>query len=257
MTGSLPGVDFSAVELLAAVLIVFGAAIVRGYSGFGFSMLSVTALGLLRPPAEIVPTVLLLEIAASAHLLPAVRRDVDWRSLRWLLAGTMVATPLGVAALATIPADAMRIVVSVLVLAATVLLWRGFTLHRVPGPGPTFATGLVAGVLNGSAAIAGPPAILFYFSSPAGVAVSRASLITYFLGTDLAAAAVGVGYGLVTTTVVARAATLLVPLALGVALGNRRFVTTPPESFRRFVLVLLVVLSVLGLLRAVHSGLSS
>jgi len=256
VSSQLPGLALSRTELFAAVLIVFAAAIVRGYSGFGFSMLAVTALSLLRPPAEIVPTVLLLEIAASVHLLPAVWRDVDWASLGWLLLGTFVATPLGVAALAAVPADAMRVVVSMLVLVATLLLWRGFALRKIPGRGPTFVTGMVAGVLNGSAAIAGPPAILFYFSSPAGVAVSRASLITYFLGTDLMAAAVGAAYGLVTVTVVLRAGTLLLPLAAGVALGNRRFVATPPESFRRFVLILLMLLSMLGLLRALHGGLS-
>jgi hypothetical protein len=80
--------------------------------------------------------------------------------------------------------------------------------------------------------------------SPAGAAVSRASLIAYFLGTDIVAAA----HGLLTPETLWRAGVLLGPLAVGVAIGNWRFATADPGSFRRVVLVLL--LSLAGLIRA-------
>jgi hypothetical protein len=37
------------------------AAIIRGYSGFGFSAISILLLSLILPPAEIVPPILCLE----------------------------------------------------------------------------------------------------------------------------------------------------------------------------------------------------
>lgn len=47
-------------------------------------------------------------------------------------------------------------------------------------------------------------------------------------------------------------AALLVPVVLaGVALGNRRFIQTQPETFRRFVLLLLGALSIGLFVRAV------
>ena len=49
-------------------LFVFLAAIVRGYSGFGFSLLVITSLSLLMPPATFIPAVFMLEIAASLHI---------------------------------------------------------------------------------------------------------------------------------------------------------------------------------------------
>lgn len=250
MTALLAVLQLTVLQLAVAIFVVFCAAIVRGYSGFGFSMFAVTGLSLLRPPAEVVPMVLTLEIAASAHLLPAVWSDVDWRSLRWLLAGMLVSTPLGVWVLASTPASSTRVLVSVLVLIASAGLWRGFALRRVPGPGATFATGAVSGLLNGTAAIAGPPAILFYFSSPAAAAVSRASLITYFLGTDVVAASFSAAYGLLTPAALLRALVLLVPLGCGVAIGNRRFIASDPGVFRRVVLALLMVLAITGLVCA-------
>jgi uncharacterized membrane protein YfcA len=250
MNALLAPLQLTALQLAIAMFVVVGAAVVRGYSGFGFAMFAVTGLSLLRPPAEIVPMVLVLEIIASLQLLPSVWGDVDWRSLRWLLIGMVLSTPVGVWVLTAAPAAATRTLVSVLVLLASVALWQGFSLRQVPGPRATFATGAVSGLLNGSAGIGGPPAILFYFSSPAGAVVSRASLITYFLGTDIVAAVFAAAYGLLTAEALLRALALLVPLALGVAIGNRRFIQSNPESFRRIVLVLLMLLAIAGLIRA-------
>jgi uncharacterized membrane protein YfcA len=67
--------------LFYAIVCVFGAAVVRGYSGFGFSLLAVTSLSLLLPPTEIVPSIFIMEVAASLHLLPSVWRDIHWRAL--------------------------------------------------------------------------------------------------------------------------------------------------------------------------------
>jgi uncharacterized membrane protein YfcA len=95
------GVDlFSLVVSIAAV---FVAGIIRGYSGFGFAMVAVTSMSLVFPPVRVVPTVLILEVLASIRLVPQVWRHIDWSSLRWLLIGSLVATPFGVYLLATIP----------------------------------------------------------------------------------------------------------------------------------------------------------
>ena len=50
--------------------LVFLAAIVRGYSGFGFSLLAITSLSLIFSPAQVIPAIFMLEIAASLHMLP-------------------------------------------------------------------------------------------------------------------------------------------------------------------------------------------
>ena len=60
--------------MLAAVAIIFGAGIVRGYAGFGFSALSVAGLALLVSPAKIVPAIFVLEVLASISLLRSAAR---------------------------------------------------------------------------------------------------------------------------------------------------------------------------------------
>jgi hypothetical protein len=184
-------------------------------------------------------------------LLPQVWRDIEWFSLRWLLLGALIATPFGTYLLATVPPAPMRIAISLLVLVAAILLIRGFAWKRMPGTTFTLTTGATCGLLNGVAAIGGPPVILFYLSSPAGVTVSRASIIVYFLGIDTMSLAMAILQGLTTVKILLTTALCLPSLLLGIGIGSRMFVKADQESFRRHVLVLLMVLSISGFFRSI------
>ena len=236
--------------LLLATGFIFLAAIVRGYSGFGFSLLSITALSLIYPPRQVIPAVFLLEIAASLHLLPSIWKDVHWRSLVPLMAGALIGTPLGVFALAHFPPAPMTLALAVFVLAATVLLWRGFVLTSMPSAPATLAVGTATGLANGAFGMGGPPVVLFYFASPAGNAAGRASLIAYFLFTDV----VGLGFmareALVTRAAGLLALSFLPALFLGVWLGSRGFKSADPERFRKIVLLVLAGLAVITAVKA-------
>ncbi len=236
--------------LAYALAVIFVAALVRGYSGFGASALIVTSLTLVLPPAEVVPISLLIEIAASLGLLAQVWKDVPWRTMAWLLAGAALGMPAGFALLAALPADVMRVAISILVLLACALIWRGAKSSSQPGTPAILGTGVVSGVANGIAAVGGLPVVLFFLYSAAAIATSRATLIVYLLIADTYGTGVAWMNGLVTEEVLMRTALFCIPLFLGVWLGNRHFLATSPESFRRFTLILLVFLASAGLLRA-------
>ena len=237
--------------LSSALLAMFVGGVIRGYSGFGSSMFWVTSVSLVVPPVEIVPTIYMLEVLASAHLLRRAWGEVDWRSVRWMLAGALLATPAGIYLLATLPAAPMRVAISLVVLGAVAVLWRGARSERRLGPGVTLATGAVSGLINGATSAGGPPAVLYYLASPVGAAAMRASLIAYLLGTDVLATGFAAAEGLITRDVLLRSAAFFAVVLAGLALGQRRFIETKPESFRRFVLVLLGALALAGLVRVV------
>lgn len=239
------------VSLIVTVTSVFVAGIIRGYSGFGFAMVAVTSMSLVLPPIQVVPIVLILEVLASIRLVPQVWRDIDWFSLRWLLIGSFFATPFGVYLLANIPATPMRISISLFILVAAILLIRGWAWKRMPGRPLILATGAACGMLNGAAAIGGPPVILFYLSSPAGVAVSRASIIAYFFGIDGLSLVIVSIQGLTTSKTLVTTAVCLFPLLIGIAIGSRMFIKVDKDSFRHHVLILLIILSIAGLLRSI------
>ena len=82
--------------------------------------------------------------------------------------------------------------------------------------------GAASGVLNGVAGIGGPPAIVFYFATT-GTAVSRATLIAYFLFTDVYALAWAGGTGLLSTAAWPLIVVALPFSLLGIWLGQRGF----------------------------------
>ena len=124
-----------------ATVCVFTAAIVRGYSGFGFSLLAITSLSLMFPPTEIIPPIFMMEIAASLSLLPGIWKDIHWRSLGLLGAGCLVGTPIGVWFLASAPAAPMKIALASAVLVSVGFLWFGYTRRTMPSAAQTIATG--------------------------------------------------------------------------------------------------------------------
>lgn len=252
----MPGIEFLPAAL--AAVFVFLAAIVRGYSGFGFSLLAITALSLVYDPAVVIPAVFIMEIAASIHLLPGVWKDVHWRSLAPLVAGTAGGLPFGVYALATVPVASMKVALAIFVIIAAILLWRGFALKSIPGRAATFGIGTAAGIANGAFGIGGPPVILFYFATPAGAAAGRASLIGYFLVTDAISLAVFGANGILSLRNLGLAALFLPALVAGVWLGARSFKSANPDAFRKWVLVILMGLAILtaaqGLSALVQTG---
>jgi uncharacterized membrane protein YfcA len=227
-------------------LFVFLAAIVRGYTGFGFSLLVITALSLLMPTATIIPSMFMLEIAASLHLLPAIWKDIHWRSLAPLIIGCAIGTPIGVWLLANVAAPPMQVALAFFVLTAVCFLWWGFALKVMPGTVASSAVGAASGLANGAFGIGGPPAILFYFASPAGNVAGRASLIAYFLMTDVIGLAFLSREGLITWPTFYMALIFLPSLILGNWIGARGFMRADPATFRKGVLVLLAVLAVLS-----------
>ncbi len=224
---------------------VFAAAVFRGYGGFGFSLLAITSLSLALPPIEIIPPVFMMEVAASLSLLPGIWKDIHWRSLGLLGFGCLVGTPVGVWFLASVPAAPLKIVMALAVLVSVGFLWFGYTRKDMPGAAETIATGSVSGLLNGAVGIGGPPIVVFFYNSPAGIAIGRASLIAFFIGTDI----IGLGFlasqGLVTGEGFYRFLTFVPALLGGQWIGAHGFRTSDPASFRRWILKLLTVLALL------------
>ena len=229
---------------------VFVASIVRGIAGFGFSLIVTVLVTHMLPPATVVPAVLLWEISASIGHLPFVYKQVAWKPLAWLTLGMLFGTPLGVWALAHMDAKPMCLLINGLVVLFAIMLLRGRKPARAPGRVETSLIGAVCGVINGTSANGGPPAILLFLSSPAGVAVGRASLIAYFLMTDTWASLFCWQNGLFSKELLLFAASMLPVLGVGVALGSHFFRGLDEAKFRKIVLVLLLAVATAGLLKA-------
>src|SRR4051794_2721097 len=182
----------------------------------------------------------MMEVAASISLLPGIWKDIHWRSLGLLGVGCLVGTPIGAWLLASVPAAPMKIALASAVLVSVGFLWFGYTRRTMPSVTETIATGGISGLLNGALGIGGPPIVVFFFNSPAGVAIGRASLIAFFIATDTMALGFLAAKGLVTSEGFTRFLFFVPGLLAGQWIGARSFKTADPAQFRRWTLVLLV-----------------
>jgi hypothetical protein len=236
--------------LLVSSAAIFFAAVVRGFAGFGFSLLSITAISLFMPTQAIVPSIFMLEVAASLNLIPSIWKEIDWRGLAWLLFGYVIGLAPGLYALVYAPEAPLQIALSLFVIGTSIMMLKGFRLQKTPGPAATTATGVASGLLNGAFGTGGPPVVLFYFSTPAAVAVGRASVIAFFLSTDTLGLAGQAVSGIITLQSFVQFVAWLPALLIGVAVGAKGFKHMDAAKFRTAVLWILIALAVVGLVKA-------
>ena len=232
-----------------AAFSVFAAGIIRGATGFGFSMLALVLLTFVMPPAQVVPMLLLWEILASAGHAPFVWRQCDWKVTGLLLLGVIPLTPVGMSLLIHVPAQAMTIGVNALVLVLTLVLLSGVKPSRPLGSLGIVGVGAATGFVNGASSNGGPPVVLFMLVTlPAEAA--RATLIVFFLALDVLTSCFFVHSGLMSWQSVVDALVVLPFMWIGMWLGTRWFHSVDEARFKRYVLLFLILVSVVGMGRA-------
>ena len=245
------------IDLLLAGSVVFTAAILRGYSGFGFSTILMAGLIFWLPASQIVPMSIALEILASLGQSRSVLRDVDRRALWLLLLAGLIGNPLGVALLAFVSDDSMRLGVHFLILGAVLtLLLRPLRPHT-PTAALLCLAGFIAGVANGATAMSGLVLGLFFSTTAISSRAMRATMIAYFFFTDIWAGGLLALSGHYSAQTLWHIAAALPILGVGVWLGGRRFARAAEaggtqavvheQKFRRAVLWLLLALCLIGL----------
>lgn len=237
----------AAAYMAVAILL---SAFVRGYSGFGFSALVISASGLVTNPLHFVAVVVLCEALMSVQAWRGIGAFVDWRRVWLLLAGAAVGMPLGLWALTSISEDAARAVISGYVLLMCLILLAGWRLGReLRGPA-NFWAGIASGLAN-APGMGGLPVVAFFAAQSMQANVFRATLVAYFPLLDIYATPLYFYSGLVSWDTLWASLLALPMVFLGNWLGSRHFLNTDPQDFRKFAIGLLALLATLGLLKSV------
>lgn len=242
--------DFTTAQLYFATIVILIASIIRGLTGFGFSAILVTALSLVFLPKEIVVLALILEIVASIHMLPSVRKHIHWPLLLSLLLGIAITTPIGMYLLNWVNPNLMRIAISLTVFIFAILIFKGFTYK---GKGNFFLYTLIgafSGLCNGAAALGGLPIVTFMLSSKNSVEKIRATLIATFFATDIYALIFANEHGILNHKAIAHSAYALPLLILGLTIGKKLFTLASPATFRTIALLLLISISAISLIHS-------
>lgn len=248
MLAFFPAIPDSIILALLAV-VVFAAGFVRGFSGFGFSAIVVAAMSIIMDPLVIIVMVMVFEICASFFQIKNAYPLIDKPQVGRLLAGAVIGMPIGVALLVALDIDTVRIAISLLILGLCLVLMSGWSLKRPPGSLGQFLVGSGSGFANATA-IGGLPVGLFLTAQNTKPAVFRANMIGYLFSLDIIGIGIMAYHDKFSLDIIITTVSLFPAMFLGVYLGSRKFSSTPPKSFRRLVLVLLMFLSLAGLAKS-------
>lgn len=235
--------------ILLSVACIFAAAVLRGFTGFGFSLAAVPLLGLFMSPIQAVPIAIGLQLLGSLLDFPSASKECDWPSLRWLTIGAVVGSPVGTFILNEIPAPVSRLVISSITLLAVLVLGRGFALPAMPPRPVTSVTGFMAGLFNGLAAMPGPPAVAYYMSVPLPRTTTRASLLVFFLMTSITATIAALAIGLITVQTISLSLLGLPMMWIGTRLGEMAFKCGTDAMHRQVSIASLGVIALVSMIK--------
>ena len=211
--------DSAQIALIAAAFAA--GSFVFGASGFGFGVLTVPLLGIVLPIKDAIalqlPYAYLVAIVAAWHYRPYLA----WRAMWPLLGGSLVALPLGVAALQYLPERPMKYLLALFIIATIAVSGHKF-FRRLHNP---WGFGAVSGFFQGAYTTGGPPAMLYLLracSDPRAVKGTNGLYFAFLYG---ATTALYAGSGVVSGEILAQAAwfapAVLAGGLLGYWAGNR------------------------------------
>lgn len=238
-----------ALLIAGAALMTFGAAFIRGLTGFGMAIILVPLLGLIVTPGEAVVIGILLQLLIGPVGLKVIYADADRASAVTIAAVAMLTTPLGVWILTETPVDAARLLIAAIAIGAFLLVLLPVRPDHKPGPVETIGTGVASGILTGFAAMPGPPVVPFYLRQPLTPVVARASMMLVFFATAIAGTLSSVALGLTTWRLAWLSLMLFPAVLLGNWLGRLCFGKVSPRLWRTMVAVILGIAGISALSR--------
>lgn len=212
-------------DALLVALLLFLAAGMQGFVGFGYGIVAIVGLTLSRDLAHAAGVVNVTGFLLTGTILATLRRHVLWRVASRIVPAIAVGVVLGVAALASLDRALMVRVLGACVAAfAAWNLWQP-RLHTGERPVGDAAMGLVSGLLGGAFSTGGPPLVAHLFQRPDPPEAIKGTLQALFLATAATRIPVAASQGLMAAPVWRDAALgapfVLAGLFSGIALGRR------------------------------------
>ena len=156
MTGIKALVGLAPLTFAGAAAMTFGAAYVRGLTGFGMAIILVPLLGMIVPPGQAVVVAIILQLLIGPVGLRVILADADRHTAVPIGLIAMATTPLGMLALKAITPDVARLMITLVAVGAflAILMPKQPEGHR-PGRVAIGGTGIASGLLTGFAAMPG------------------------------------------------------------------------------------------------------
>jgi uncharacterized protein len=234
-------IDMSSASFALLIVTILGAALVRGLTGFGFAILGVPLMSLVIAPAHAVLLAIVLQMLIGPFGVRSSLPHINQRSVGTIAAFAALTTPLGLWLLTLLDADAARLLIA----AIAFVCFFGFLVKRARDPNPAaphlIATGTASGLLNGFAAMPGPPVILYFVRDGVAPLVARGSMMLVFFAAALSGTLTAALRGLLNGQILVLTLICFPVMLIGNQIGSRFFGRISERVWRGVVIMLLGV----------------
>jgi uncharacterized membrane protein YfcA len=182
-------------------------------------------------------------------MIPYVWNKIDWNFVFKLLIGIGIGSPVGLYLLKYLSPETTHLYVCLIIIFFSILLMKGYTNKNINTDQSKIFTGVISGALNGLTTLGGMPVALFLLVTSIQPAVIRGSLAALFFLTDIYAFILSFMGGIVDMTTIYRTVPLIIILPLGAFIGNKFFIKSKEQLYRKVVFYFLIVISIFGILR--------
>lgn len=238
--------------LALALVMTFGAAAIRGLTGFGMAIILVPLLSLIIAPLQAVVIGILLQLYIGPVGWQRIIHDSERASAIPIAIIAVVVTPLGLILLSAIAPDVARLLISSIAIAAFVAVVLPSGPPRAASRTSIALTGITAGVLTGFAAMPGPPVVPFYLRRRLPPPVARASMMLVFFATAIAGSVSALTMGRIDGGSFILSLWLFPAVLLGNWAGGLGFGKMPEKIWRALVALILGVAGAAALWRLLH-----
>jgi uncharacterized membrane protein YfcA len=182
-------------------------------------------------------------------MIQYVWNKIDWKFVFKLLIGIAIGSPVGLYLLKYLSPETTHLYVCLIIIFFSILLMMGYSNRKINNDPAKIITGVISGTLNGLTTLGGMPVALFLLVTSIQPAVIRGSLAALFFITDVYVFNLSFYVGIVEPIVFYRALPLILVLPIGIFIGNKLFVKSREETYRKYVFYFLILISIFGIIK--------
>ncbi|MDC0240662.1 sulfite exporter TauE/SafE family protein, partial [Candidatus Pelagibacter sp.] len=134
-----------------------------------------------------------------------------------------------------------------------ILQLRGYSNKKINIFPVKFLAGGISGIINGLGTLGGMPISLFLLITKVKPIVIRGSLAAIFFIADAYVLNISFYVGIVEPIVFYRVIPLILVLPIGIFIGNKFFVKSKEETYRKFVFYFLILVSIIGIIKVLFN----
>ena len=247
-------INFTILEWLSLIMITALGGFMRGFAGFGTTLVMVPIFILFMPPVEAVLIGLSIDVIAMVPMFPSAAKNSDWKRIMPIFIGSVVATPIGVYILYVMSDDAMRMIIALLLIGSALLMLSGWSYNGKQSSSLSFGVGLLSGTSGTAAGIGGPPIAVYMLALGLSADKTRSTLnTTSFIKESISALSI-----LYITTLEIRLLIIILMLlpfmVIFAWIGSHFFRKTNETSFKKFILRFLLIIGVAIFTKTIFSN---